>query len=866
MVLSSGARLGPYEILAPLGAGGMGEVYRGRDTRLDRSVAIKILSAEFAQNAQLKLRFEREAKTISQLNHPNICTLYDVGENYLVMELLEGESLADRILKGPLPLPDVLKYGTQIAEALGKAHREGIVHRDLKPGNVMITKSGAKLLDFGLAKNATFSAVGVDATVQKPLTQEGYVLGTFQYMAPEQLAGEEPDARTDIFAFGCLLYEMGTGKRAFEGKTKTSLIAAIVSGEPAPMKEVQPLTPPALEHVVKKCLAKDRDDRWQNAQDVAEELRWISEAGSGAGVAAAVVRQRKTRNWVLTAVAAAAVIIAAAALFAIARTPRRGQTIARLAIVLPLEATLSNPASPEIALSPDGQRIVYSARSGGDQQLFLRQLDHFEATAIPGTELGHGPFFSPDGEWIAFFTLDAKLKRVRVSGGTVETLTPTGPSARGGTWAPDGSIYYANGVSSGLWKISVSDPKPVEITVPDERSGENSHRWPQLLPDGKHLVFTIRTDKLTSFDDARIAVLDLETRKWRTVFDGGTAPRYSPTGHLLFGQRGSIAAVPFDLETFTARGSPVPVVRDVLMEPSSGATQFAISERSGTLIYTPGGVIAPQMPLVTLDGKGNPIRTAVIPQRASTFRVSPDQKRLVLQVAAANDYVATYDLDRGMVNRINFEPGDQMQPSWTPDGKRVLFHTHGSVRRISADGGEPSEELAASNVIGTAASCSPDGKWIVIGRRNPRTGIDLELLPVDGDRNPRPFVRGPFSDLTPIFSPDGKWVAYISDESGVFEVYLRSFTDNRRVQVSIGGGHQPRWSRNGRSLFYLYADEFYSVSVGASISKPVHLFTLRGVVDYDVLGDGFIASRRPEEASHAAINVALNWVDGLRGR
>src|SRR5712692_3020422 len=311
MTMTSGTRLGPYEIVAPIGAGGMGEVYKARDTRLDRSVAVKILPAEFSQNAQFKLRFQREAKTISQLSHPNICTLYDVGENYIVMELLDGESLADRLTKGPLPLREVLKYGVQIAEALGKAHREGVIHRDLKPGNIMITKSGSKLLDFGLAKSAVVAAAPDGATAQKPLTQEGTVLGTFQYMAPEQLAGEEPDARSDIFSFGAVLYEMATGKRAFEGKTKTSLIAAIVTGEPKPMSELQPLTPPALEHVVKKCLAKEPDDRWQSATDIAEELRWISEAGSQAGVAAPLAARRRTRerlSWMLhlvTAIAAA---------------------------------------------------------------------------------------------------------------------------------------------------------------------------------------------------------------------------------------------------------------------------------------------------------------------------------------------------------------------------------------------------------------------------------------------------------------------------------------------------------------------------------------------------------------------------------
>src|SRR5438132_1366803 len=436
MPISSGTRLGPYEVVAALGAGRMGEVWRGRETRLDRSVAIKILPASFASNAQRKIRFEREARAISQLNHPNICTLYDVGDSYLVMELLEGESLADRLVKGPLPLEQVLRYGTQIADALDKAHRQGIIHRDLKPGNIMLTKSGAKLLDFGLAKDSVGAGVlagsaaseGPTATLQKPLTEEGTIVGTFQYMAPEQLEGLPADARTDIFGFGAVLYEMATAHRAFEGKTKTSLIAAIVSSEPAPMSKLQPLTPPALEHVVRKCLAKDPDDRWQSAHDIAEELRWIVETQSRPAVPG------RSRRKLLTTFAAfvTGVIVAAAAMYLVQDRSPRKRPVTRLAIPLPADAPLNLYGVNSIALPPSGRVIAYIAERGGSTQLFLRDLAAFDPVPVAGTEGATSPFFSPDSQWIGFHT-GSHLMKVSIDGGAPQSICEAA-EVRGASW------------------------------------------------------------------------------------------------------------------------------------------------------------------------------------------------------------------------------------------------------------------------------------------------------------------------------------------------------------------------------------------------------------------------------------------------
>src|SRR5437773_9964080 len=500
--MTSGTRLGPYEIVAPIGAGGMGEVYKARDTRLDRAVAIKILPTEFASDAQRKARFEREAKTISQLSHPNICALFDVGDNYLVMELLDGETLGDRLSRGPLPLPEVLKYGAQIADALGKAHREGVVHRDLKPGNVMLTKGGAKLLDFGLAKSGGHQPAVVDATEAKPLTKEGTIVGTFQYMAPEQLAGEQPDARSDIFALGAVLYEMATGKRAFEGKSKTSLIAAIMIGEPKPMSELQPLTPGALEHVVKKCLAKDPDERWQNATDIGQELRWISETGSQAGSA------RGSRRAIFGMIAAGVLVIIAA-LAGLLHFNRRTtpSPLRRYSIPLPLAA----PAEGALALSNDGRRMVYKSSAG----LYLRKMDTGVVTAIAGTERGDMPFFSPDGEWIGFYSaVDGAIKKVALSGGSPVTIDKVPQPTRGATWLRENSILFGS-PGKRFSQVSASGGTAQPLGTYDPKQTE---RWPTLLPDGRHLLYTIN-DNSANYERARIAVLSLSDRTSRILLE-----------------------------------------------------------------------------------------------------------------------------------------------------------------------------------------------------------------------------------------------------------------------------------------------------------------------------------------------------------
>ena len=867
MAVAVGSRLGPYEIVSRLGAGGMGEVWKARDTRLDRSVAVKILPAEFAENAQFKIRFEREAKTVSQLNHPHICTLFDVGENYLVMELLDGETLADRLARGPLPLSDVLRYGAQVADALDRAHRAGIIHRDLKPANIMITRSGAKLLDFGLAKSGT-AVVDVDgATVQKQLTQEGTIVGTFQYMSPEQLEGQEADARTDIFALGAVLYEMATGRRAFEGKTKTSLIAAIVKEQPRPVSEIIPLTPASLDHVIAKCLEKDPDARWQSAHDVGDELRWNAERGSQSSVAAPVVIRRKRREGLLLVTAAAAVSLAALATWGWWRATHREPEIVRVSIPLPPGSMLTGTGMPNLAFSPDGRRIVYAA--GRDKfELSIRDLDSFEATPLPGTERAEGPFFSPDGEWLGFFVRGG-ISKLRLSGGVPLLVVPTGGAARGATWGRDGYIYYADGTSAGLSRIAAEGGPPQTLTTPARERGENSHRWPQLLPDGKHLLFTIRTDRIDSFDEAKIAVLSLETKTWRVVLEGGSSARYLATGDLVFSQRDALFSVPFDLDSLTVKGSPRRIVDGVMTSESSGAAQYTIAESRGTLAFIATTNQHGGTTMSEVDRTGRELRSFTLPRLIAAFQVSPDGKRLAAQVPAANDDIWTYDLERGTLTRSSFEPGDEWWPTWSADGSSIIFGSAQALYIRKTNGAGPATSLAAARTAGWS-SASSDGRLIVYSSLGSSTGSDLWLVSL-ADGKATPFLQTPSSETMPSFSPDGRSIAYCTNSSGAYEVVLRRLDGEGEWQISTGGGWQPRWSPDGRKIFYRFGNRFYEVSVSQDprtvIGKPSLLFTIPAVNQYDVFGDGFLLSKVDDPVvSATSIHVVLHWIDDLKRR
>lgn len=610
MAILPGRRLGPYEILSAIGAGGMGEVYRARDTRLDRIVAIKVLPTHLADRSELRERFEREARVVASLNHPHICTLYDIGHqdgiDFLVMEYLEGETLGQRLLKGPLPLEQVLQYAIEIADALDKAHRKGVTHRDLKPGNIMLTKSGTKLLDFGLAKlkqevapaNVQLSEL---PTADDPLTAQGTIVGTLQYMAPEQLESNEVDARTDIFAFGAVVYEMATGKRAFEGKSQASVIGAIMHFDPPPMSSLQPMTPPALDRVVKKCLAKEPDQRWQTASDLCGELKWIAEGGSQVMSVPTAAPKAIRVFGRQTLIISVGTLLLGAAISGIAiwnLKPTTPRPVTRTVITLPPGQQLAGlDLGPAVALSPDGTHLAYAAIQGGSRHIYLRAMDSLEAKPIPGTEGAVNPFFSPDGQSLGFFA-DGKLKRVSVNGGAVLIL---GNAAvpRGASWGNQGTIALAPLSAGTLQQVSDSGGAPQTLTRFEK--GEIGHRWPEFLPDGNAILFT--TSSTGFFTNPKVAIQSLGTGERRNLIPGATEPRYAPSGHLVYAQGATLMAVPFDPQRLTATGAAVPMVDGVLQSLTTGAAQYSFSA-TGSLVYVPGSVQGTQRRLVWVSRNG----------------------------------------------------------------------------------------------------------------------------------------------------------------------------------------------------------------------------------------------------------------------
>jgi serine/threonine protein kinase len=654
MALVPGTRLGPYEVVGPLGAGGMGEVYRARDTRLDRPVAIKVLPAHLASDENLRQRLEREAKAVSKLSHPNICALFDIGSedglHYLVLELVEGETLEQKLIRGPLPLDQTIRYGAQIADALAAAHKLGIMHRDLKPSNIMVTKSGAKLMDFGLAKQtgpAPLAAALNQMTADK-LTGEGTIVGTFQYMPPEQLEGKEADARSDIFTLGEVIYEMSTGKPAFSGKSRASLIAAILTNDPPPITQIQPLTPPALERVIKKCLAKNSDERWQNASDLASELNWILEGGSQVGLAAPLIRSRKKRERATWIGAGVLLILLAAYVGWQSGQAQRSGSPAHLTIALPPGKALLADSTEPITISPDGSVVVYSA-SGNDRnpELYLRKLGSFESTPIAGTEGAQSPFFSPDGEWLGFVTAEHKLKKVSLRGGSAVVLADQAAPI-GASWAKDDTIYFLQSFTSGVYAVPAAGGQARQVTRPGSAPTDRVQLWPNVLPENNGLIFTVWTGR--SFNEARIEGLSFKSKKPKVLVEGGTGGRYLSNGYLAYARNGTLFVVGFDPERMEIKGTPVPVLEGIMTGASNGDADFDVS-KNGTLIFEPGTFTSFQRNLVWMD------RDAKVTDIAHEVRpyafpaISPDGKRVALTLQGSSFDVWVYDLERGTLLR-----------------------------------------------------------------------------------------------------------------------------------------------------------------------------------------------------------------------
>jgi eukaryotic-like serine/threonine-protein kinase len=893
MALTSGTKLGPYEIQSPLGAGGMGEVYLARDTRLDRTVAIKILPSHLSSNLEARQRFDREARAISSLNHPNICTLHDVGHqdgtDFLVMEYLEGETLAERLLKGPLPPEQVLRYGVEICDGLEKAHKSGVIHRDLKPGNIMLTKSGAKLMDFGLAKavpaqQAPASSLTMtisSPSANQPLTSQGMIVGTFQYMSPEQLEGKDADSRSDIFALGAVLYEMASGKRAFGGKTQASIVAAILASEPQPISAVQPMSPPALDRVVRICMAKDPDDRWQTAHDVKLQLEWIAEGGSQAGVPAPVAARRRlsqTAAWVVAGICLLAAVALGAALWL--RTPRPN---------LPLRASLLPPKNStfdpySFAISPDGKRLAFVAAATDKVEgtLWVRPLNSLTAQELSGTEDASYPFWSPDGATIGFFA-GGKLKKIDAAGGPVIALADV-RTGRGGTWGPDGTIVFAGASSGeGLSQVSSAGGPVSAATHFDKERKEDSHRFPWMMPDGRHFIFYMSSGlNASNLDQDPVAGLyffDRKTGKQSRLGASDSAGEYAG-GHLFYLRQHNLMAQGFDPEAGKFLGPPVPVAEAVSYYPERWSGAFAVSA-SGVLGYLSGATADSQLIWYGRDGK----EQEKVGHAGSYTGValSTDGQRAAISVGDANGSydVWIYELARGTMTRLTFEGVQATAPVWSRDGKIITYHTNrgGGDLYSKASSGLGGEDVqVTSEDLKYPCDWSPDGKLLLYMTFKGGKGPHLWIHETAPEKKDYPLLSTNFTEESGRFSPDGHWLAYVSEETGKDEIFVVPFPSlSAKFQVSTAGGEQVAWRGDGKELYYVTSDRKLMVvsldTTGGTLkaAQPQELFATaitkqhHALHQFDVTQDGqrFLINTRPEQSSEP-ITIYANWESELK--
>ncbi len=882
MAAAVGSRLGPYEIIARLGAGGMGEVYKARDTRLDRAVAIKVLPEHLSSNPDLRARLEREARAASALNHPHICTLHDIGQedgiDYLVLEYLEGETLADRLAKGPLPMDHVLRFGMEIADALGAAHRAGIVHRDLKPGNVMVTKAGAKLLDFGLAKLRTAGDAGAalsslhTATAAKPLTNAGTVMGTFQYMAPEQVEGGEADGRTDVWALGAVLYEMATGRRAFDGKSQASLVAAILKEDPPPMRALQPVTPLALDRLVRTCMAKDPDERMQSARDVARELGWMREAGSGAP------SERRPRVRRVLATVGALGLSLLAGLWAGRRWGAMGASgvsdpapgVTRSVIELPASAPLGVGTAAVgfdgtlVALSPDGRWLVYVGESGGVTRLYRRALDRFdEPQPIAGTEGSIHAFFSPDSRHLGFLTND-RVRRVSLEGDGLRTLGPT-ESPVGGSWTRDDTIFLVDDQGASLRRLSATGGGVEKIESP-----ELTGRWVtygDALPDGKAILVSEVVTGIGG-DYRVISLLDVRSRRSKVLVQSGYDPRYVPPGHLLFARGGSLMAVAFDAGRGEVTGEPAPVLPGVSMDSIFGHAQVAFSA-AGSVAYVPGSDRAVGR-LARVDRQGRVEVLPALPERYGQLSLSPDGTKLAVHVADVIDYVWIWDQRRNEGRRIT-GPSAAGWPIWGPTGDVVAFTSWqpGQIlaRAIQTQHVERREGSRTLLSGGQSYTSSWVGTKLAIGDRRVgqfRSGVlsTVGAASVEWDEISCNFIA---------LSRDGRWTACYHEG----QIQIRSLKDrDLSRQVSTDGGIEPRWCGACDSLFFRRGKRWLATSVSFQPDlrwDPPRVVFETDFLDtdgmsYDVSPDGqylyVVKSAAPDE--RRKLHLVTGWLEELR--
>jgi len=901
-----GQNIAHFHVTDKLGAGGMGEVYRATDSRLGRDVALKIIPAAFASDQQRMARFEREAQLLAALNHPHIATIHGLevadGIRALVMELVEGPTLGDRIAQGPMPLEEALPIARQIAEALEFAHERGIIHRDLKPANIKLTQSGeVKLLDFGLAKaledTPAAEAISNSPTLSAVATRAGVILGTAAYMSPEQAKGKPVDRRADIWAFGVVFYEMLSGKSLYTGETAPETMAHVITKEPD-WSQLPSSTPRQLRRLLERCLTRDPKKR---LRDIGEariaienyQANPADETASGASaIAPAAAAQPAWRSALPWAVAGACTLAALLGFWRPWQSSRPAVPM-RLESVIGADVNLQSDWASAALLSPDGTRIVFTAVDAARKRLlYIRSLDQLQASPLSGTEGARGPFFSPDGQWIAFFA-EGKLKKISSQGGAAVTLCDA-PSDRGGAWSEDDTILFARGNREGLSKVSPAGGAPAFVTSLDKEAGEISHRWPQVLPGGKAVLFTASHNGNT-FEDSDLIVQVLATGQRKIVHRGGMYGRYLPSGHLVFVHEGTLFAVPFDLKRLETTGQPAPVVEQVISNPGNGGAEFSFSQ-TGALAYLRGASAFQNVSIdwLTADGKLQPLRQAPGDYYSPTF--SPDGKRLALEVDDAHRIdIWTYDWQRDTLTRLTFGGESNTDPVWTPDGQRITYSMRDkdgttNIYWKRADGAGEAQRLTQSKATQIPASWSPDGKALALHQidSGSSNGWDLYTLPMQGDEKTgwkpgeaKPFLNTPATEVYPEFSPDGRWLAYMSNESGTMEVYVRPFPGpGGKWQISSGGGALPIWSHASKQLFYRTGDQkimgvTYSTSGDSfQASKPIlwsdAQFTTRGTSrNYALHPDGkrFAVLKAPGTGAEQQVNkfvLVSNFFDELR--
>jgi eukaryotic-like serine/threonine-protein kinase len=866
MPLPPGTKLGPYEIQSLLGVGGMGEVYRARDTRLGRDVAIKILPSEMSADPLRKQRFEREAKAISGLNHPNICTLHDVGSqdgtDYLVMERVEGETLEKRLKKGPLPLEHVLKYGIQIADALDKAHRSGVVHRDLKPGNIMLTNSGAKLLDFGLAKPVVSALTGATRTatspVQSPATQEGTVVGTFQYMSPEQVEGKELDGRSDIFSLGAVLYEMVTGQRAFEGKNQISAAAAILETEPAPISVVSPLTPPALDHAIRCCLAKDAEERWQVARDVERELKWIDEIRTSGRSDAGVDLQRKRETRIAWAIAGVLALgLLWLAIVHLRRDLRPGPLLR--ASLLPPSGTSFLPYN--FALAPDGSRLAFVALgAGGRTALWVRALSSRNAQQLTGTEGATYPFWSPDGRQVGFFS-QGRLKAVDLVNASVRDICDASPGF-GASWSQDGVIVFGNGIIGPIYKVPASGGSPEAVTrVP--RGSSQAHHWPFFLPDGKHFLYFVNWSAPSSPQPDGIYAGSLDGGPSKLISSDITGNAIFAARHLLYVRDGAVMAQTFDPHSLQTTGPPLPLTQPEVDKFFDFWQSGFSASQDGKLVFQ-SAANAPSR-LVWYDATGKEL--GQFPDNGDEGpQFSPDGRMLAVYADDEHNgkhFVRVYDLKRGVSSRLT-EGGNESNPVWSPDSRFVAYRDAVStIREVPVDESGPSRTLLRGvNVI--PCDWSVDGHLVYMslgGGPFP----SLEVFSPSQNKGTTLMQSGAEAQ----FSPDGKWVAYVGMPSR--QIIVQPFPGpGAHIQISeTPESSQPRWSRDGKKIFFVQPDRKLMVvrfdpSKGSAgppeeFAQTRIAVTIFGWFQYAVAGDGRLLVNSLPANNSSPLTLIVNW-------